>query len=81
MVSVLRQEGEQLVGSTLDALLRTREAARRLTISERHLKRLVATGRLPAPIKFSSRCVRWLVADLDAYIVKRVADRRQQVEV
>ena len=50
-------------------LLTYSEVAKRLKVTNRHVRTIVAAGDLP-PIRFSPRCVRFDPADVDAYIQK-----------
>ncbi len=50
-------------------LLTTRDMAFRLNVSARTVWRWVAQGRLPEPIRYSSRMVRWRARDLEAYVL------------
>lgn len=45
-------------------LLSDAEAAEALSIDRRTFRRMVETGDLPRPLRFSARCVRWRAADL-----------------
>ncbi|HBI43850.1 MAG TPA: AlpA family transcriptional regulator [Planctomycetales bacterium] len=49
-------------------LLTAQEVARRLAIGVRTLWRLVAQGKLPQPVRYSRKLVRWKVSDIDRYI-------------
>ena len=49
-------------------LLTAQEVARRLAIGVRTLWRLVAQGKLPQPVRYSRKLVRWKVTDIDSYI-------------
>ena len=49
-------------------LLTAQEVARRLSIGVRTLWRLVAQGKLPQPVRYSRKLVRWKVTDIDSYI-------------
>ena len=44
-----------------------RDLANRLKVSERMIRKMRATGRLPAPVKFG-RSVRWRRADLESWM-------------
>jgi prophage regulatory protein len=39
------------------------------------MKQAVRRGEFPRPIKIGKRSVAWLVADLDAWVARRVAER------
>ena len=49
-------------------LLTAQEVAHRLAIGVRTLWRLVAQGKLPQPVRYSRKLVRWKVTDIDGYI-------------
>jgi predicted DNA-binding transcriptional regulator AlpA len=49
-------------------LLTARDVACRLSIGVRTLWRLVAQKRLPQPIRYTRKLVRWKTADIDSYI-------------
>ncbi len=49
-------------------LLTSRDVARRLSIGVRTLWRLVAQGKLPQPIRYTRKLVRWKTDDIDHYI-------------
>ena len=49
-------------------LLTAKDVARRLSIGVRTLWRLVADGKLPQPIRYTRKLVRWKTADIDRYI-------------
>jgi len=53
-------------------LLRAREAADVLGISQRSFWRLVSAGVLPQPVKLTPRIVRWRAADIEAFVEKAV---------
>jgi excisionase family DNA binding protein len=57
-------------------LLTMPQAAERLTMSKRTLERLMAAHEFPQPVRFTSRMVRVLASDVDAYLVKKVTERR-----
>jgi excisionase family DNA binding protein len=50
-----------------DRLIDAPEAADRLRVSVRTLRRLTDAGRCPAPIRVG-RCLRWRSSDLDTWI-------------
>jgi excisionase family DNA binding protein len=56
-------------------MLRTREAAALLAISERLLWSLTARGEIPC-VRISRRCVRYRAADLEAWAARRASIRR-----
>ena len=49
-------------------LLTAQDVARRLSIGVRTLWRMVAQGKLPQPIRYTRKLVRWKTADIDRYI-------------
>ncbi len=49
-------------------LLAVREVAALLGVSVRAVWRLVSAGRLPAPVRISTRTVRWKLAEIRGYI-------------
>jgi excisionase family DNA binding protein len=49
-------------------LLTSHDVARRLSIGVRTLWRMVAKGRLPQPIRYTRKLVRWKASDIDRYI-------------
>jgi len=49
-------------------LLTAQDVARRLSIGTRTLWRMVAQGRLPQPIRYTRKLVRWRAMDIDHYI-------------
>ena len=49
-------------------LLTAQDVARRLSIGVRTLWRMVAKGKLPQPIRYTRKLVRWKTADIDRYI-------------
>jgi excisionase family DNA binding protein len=49
-------------------LLTARDVAQRLSIGVRTLWRLVAQGKLPQPIRYTRKLVRWRAMDIDRYI-------------
>jgi excisionase family DNA binding protein len=54
-------------GATPADLLDIHAVARRLTVSERTVRRLVARGAMPAPVRLGA-LIRWRRADLDRWI-------------
>jgi excisionase family DNA binding protein len=56
-----------IAGGGLDQLLRIPEVADRLSISDRAVWRLIATRKLPAPVK-QGRCSCLFEADLATYL-------------
>lgn len=51
-----------------DRMLTYEDAARRLHISPRTLRRMVDRGEFPAPVRVSARSVRFSLAEVDAYL-------------
>jgi excisionase family DNA binding protein len=51
----------------MNKLLNTRELAEKLSVSERHVYRLKAAGKLPRP-KRIGRCVRWDPKDFENWL-------------
>ena len=49
-------------------LLTAQDVARRLSIGVRTLWRMVAQGKLPQPIRYTRKLVRWKTADIDRYV-------------
>jgi excisionase family DNA binding protein len=49
-------------------LITAQEAARRLSVGVRTIWRLVELKRLPEPVRFSRKLVRFHAPDLDAYL-------------
>jgi excisionase family DNA binding protein len=49
-------------------LITARDVARRLSIGVRTLWRMVAQGKLPQPIRYTRKLVRWKAADIDQYV-------------
>ena len=48
-------------------LLKTKDAARALSVSVGTLRNLVASGRLPPPVQISTRRIGWRLANLEAF--------------
>ena len=51
------------------------EFAKKLGVSERHIWRLHAMGKLPKPIRLG-KSVRWLVGEINAWLESGVPDRK-----
>lgn len=67
--------------STPPALLDHEQAASLLGISPSTLKRMARAGKIgPAPIKFSSRLVRWPEAELRAWAAAGCPSRKKWAE-
>lgn len=56
-------------------LLRLPEVKRRTGKSRSDIYRAIASGRFPRPIKIGDRASAWLAAEVDSWIVSRVAER------
>ncbi|TKJ32305.1 MAG: hypothetical protein CEE38_23395 [Planctomycetes bacterium B3_Pla] len=57
-------------------LLKVKEVAAILHVSQRHLWRLKAAGKLPKPVKVGE-CVRWLLGDVEAWLEMGCPSQRQ----
>jgi prophage regulatory protein len=58
----------------LPALLRDHDIAKIIGCSRRHVWTLVSAGRIPRPVKISTRCARWrreVIADTLAQLANR----------
>jgi predicted DNA-binding transcriptional regulator AlpA len=66
ILMVEHREQDEVPGDeySIPALLGPDAVASRLRISRRTLERLVAADKLPEPIRFGQRCVRWLEQDV-----------------
>ena len=60
-------------------ILRMPEVEARTGLSARSIRRLVARGDFPPPIRLSSRTVGWLESDVDAWLLERIARSRAGV--
>lgn len=49
-------------------LLTSQEVAKRLAVSVRTLWRLVAAGKVPQPVRYNRKLVRWKTVDVARYI-------------
>jgi excisionase family DNA binding protein len=49
-------------------LLTAGDVAFRLNVSERTVWRWVAAGKLPEPVRYSQRLIRWRACDIEAYV-------------
>lgn len=49
-------------------LLTVAQVAERLSVCVRTVRRMVKNGRLPPPLRFSSKLVRWRRRDVDDYL-------------
>ena len=56
-------------------LLTRSQVEERLQCGTSHLYALMRRGDFPRPLKISSRCVRWRVVDVDAYLDRLTAER------
>jgi excisionase family DNA binding protein len=50
--------------------------ARQLECSVRTIRRLSSSGKLPAPVHIGGRCVRWLSAEILAWLAAGAPDRK-----
>lgn len=57
----------KLVTSKEATLINAKQLAEMLSISERHLWRMRAAGKLPKTVKIGS-CVRWLLSDIEMFL-------------
>lgn len=57
-------------------ILRMPEVVARTGLSERSIRRLVARGDFPPPIRLSRRTVGWLESEVEAWILARAARTR-----
>lgn len=71
MVTIDATEGPEGGGVLRRPLLTKREIAEWLNCTPRHINRLVALGRLPQPIRFGYRFVRWLPNEVEACLERR----------
>jgi predicted DNA-binding transcriptional regulator AlpA len=69
-----RRPGPPAIGEP--ALVTAREAARLYGVSAATWHRMVAAGRVPAPVRTSPGCVRWRLEELRAHIAGGCQDRR-----
>lgn len=51
----------------MQTLLTIRETAARLSVSPRHVNKLLASGRFPSPVRLG-RAVRWRESDISEFI-------------
>ncbi|WP_226577315.1 helix-turn-helix transcriptional regulator [Acuticoccus sediminis] len=56
-------------------LVRMKEVISRTGLPRRSLYDLISSGRFPRPVKISGRCVAWPMAEVDAWIESRIAER------
>ena len=61
-----------------DRLLRAKDVARLLNVSQRSVWRLRNDGFLPEPVRISKTLVRWRQSDIDKLIAQRIADPLHQ---
>jgi predicted DNA-binding transcriptional regulator AlpA len=72
-------DGKDIAAASPPAvLLRNRDAARSLAISERLLWSLTARGEIPC-VRISRRCVRYRVEDLAAWAARRSSTSREPI--
>jgi len=57
-------------------LVSAEQLAKRLSVSRRTIFRLVASGRLPQPLRLSKRTVRWRWADVEEFLAKHERPKR-----
>ena len=65
------RDGRDPVRSVLSAA----DLAQQFKVSIRHIRRLDATGQLPRPVRIG-RLVRWLSAEIDAWLQAGAPDQR-----
>ena len=58
----------QVMAPTAPILLTLQEVAERLRVAPRTVQRMVAAGRLPAPVTISPGRSRWLRSSIDAFL-------------
>jgi prophage regulatory protein len=58
-----------------DQLLTVHCLMKLLKVSERTIWRYVAEGKLPPPIRLTSRCTRWRKSDVDQALAKAQAQK------
>lgn len=51
-----------------DELLRPAAVSERIGLSVTHIRRLVAAGKFPQPIRFSPRAIAWRRSDINAWM-------------
>ena len=54
--------------STNDRLLRLPELVRTIGVSRATIYRYIDSGRLPPPVKLSTRCIAWRASEISAWI-------------
>ena len=59
-------------------ILRMPEVVARTGLSARSIRRLVAKGDFPPPIRLGRRTVGWLESEVEAWILARAARRRDR---
>ena len=70
----MAQIAELPAALTADALLNAAQAARFLSLSTIHFRRLARRGAAPRPIRISERRFGWRVRDLKVWLDGRAAD-------
>lgn len=73
-------EGKRPGRGTSLRILRMPEVEARTGLSAKTIRRLVAKGDFPPPIRLSRRTVGWLESEVDAWILERAARNRGGVE-
>jgi excisionase family DNA binding protein len=74
-VADLGHPGTQGNSETTDALLALPTVARQLAVSTRTIRRLIAAGELPQPVKVG-RVSRWFTTDVSGYLARLRAERK-----
>ena len=69
-------EQEEPDSGTPLRILRMPEVEARTGLTARSIRRLVAKGEFPQPIRLSPRTVGWLESEVDAWILERAARSR-----
>lgn len=60
-----------------DKILKVKETADRVGLSQRMIYLEISAGRFPRPVQLSPRRVGWLESEVDKWIESRVANRDQ----
>jgi prophage regulatory protein len=68
-----KQQHRQTVAAAqiADALLKIQTVIELTGLSESSIRRKVAVGLMPAPIKDGTRCTRWVASDITAWLRAR----------
>lgn len=72
-------EGEEPGSGTPLRILRMPEVEARTGLSARMIRRLVAKGSFPRPIRLSRRAVGWLESEVSTWVLERIARSRAGV--